>query len=291
MSTKTKQTGRKSDQVLSDNEVNSYLRKRLKEANARNSEAIRRHVRGLRKALEREGDVIRPLFGGSFSKNTYVNGISDVDILMTINDSSLSGQPPNAVIRKMADMISQRMPHTKLRKGAMAVTVTYSDGYEIQVLPAIRAKSGIRIAERGSNKWSNVVNIKGFLLKLTEVNKANDRKVVPAIKLTKAMADQLVQRTEDKLSGYHIESLAIDAFEDYRGNTDSKSMVIHLAKFSAKAVLEPIKDSTGQSRYVDEYLGPPNSTKRKQAADTFKTMQKRLNGCKSTEDLDKLFGQ
>ena len=163
MSTKSKQANRRSPRLLSDNEVNGYLRKRLKEANARNSEAIRRHIRGLRKALEKEGDVIQPIFGGSFNKNTYVNGLSDVDILMTINDSWLSGQLPNAVIKHMAELIKQRMPQTKLRKGAMAVTVTYSDGYEIQVLPAIRAKGGIRIAERGSNKWSNVVNAEGIL--------------------------------------------------------------------------------------------------------------------------------
>ena len=134
--------------------------------------------------------------------------------------------------------------------------------------------------------------LRGFLRKLTEVNKANARKgCAGSFKLTKAMAEQLVRREEDKLSGFHIESLAINAFENYHGNTDFKSMVIRLTKFSAKAVLQPIRDPTRQSKYVDEYLGAPNSTKRQQAAATFKNIQQRINGCRSTEDLNKLFGQ
>ena len=279
-----------SPQLLTDNEVNSYLRKRLKKANARKSEAINRHVRGLRDALKQEADdAARPIFAGSFDKNTFVDGLSDIDILIAINDSSLSGQSPRRVIKHMADLIENRMPKTKVRTGSLAVTVTYSDNYEIQVLPAIRTKKGIKIPTHGSNQWSRVVHPERFVEKLIQVNGANKRKVIPTIKLVKAMVGRFGQSKKAKPSGYHIESLAIEAFDDYHGETDFKSMVICFLRFSVNAVKNPIKDSTGQSRYVDEYLGRANSTERREVSAMFRNMRKRLNGCRSTEDLDRLF--
>ena len=56
-----------------------------------------------------------------------------------------------------------------------------------------------------------------------------------------------------------MESLAIDAFRDYQGELDLKTMLNHLFRNSVRAVLNPIANSTGQSRFVDEYLGPAGS--------------------------------
>lgn len=50
-----------------------------------------------------------------------------------------------------------------------------------------------------------------------------------------------------------------------------------------------LKDSTGQSRLVDEYLGPPGGPERKRAAAAFRKMQSSLNCCWSATDLDNLF--
>ena len=108
-------------------------------------------------------------FGGSISRHTYVDGLSDVDVLLTVNDSSLSGQAPRVVIQKMAELIQKRMPQTKVSKGDLAVTVKYSDNHEIQVLPAIRTKSGVRIANPSRNQWSGVLHPERFAQKLIPV--------------------------------------------------------------------------------------------------------------------------
>ena len=290
MSNAPKQANRRSGQLLSDNEVNGYLRKRLKEANDRKSEAIRRHVKGLRDSLRQDvDDVVQPAFAGSFEKNTFVSGLSDIDVLMIINDSSLSGRPPKTTINHMATLIRKRMPMTKVRQGNMAVTVTYSDGIEVQVLPATRTKKGVQIPASGQNQWSKVLHPEKFVEKLVQVNKSNGRKVIPTVKLVKIIVQQ--QPVKPKPSGYHIESMAIDAFENYRGATDFKSMIIRFVKFATTAVAKPITDSTGQSRYVDGNLKGPNSAERQRVAGMFKSVRKRLNGCRSTKDLDKLFGQ
>ena len=66
------------------------------------------------------------------------------------------------------------------------------------------------------------------------------------IKLAKAMADCFVSRPSRKTSGYHMESLAVDAFSSYEGPFDTKSMLIHFLTYSMDAVLSPAVDSTGK---------------------------------------------
>ena len=170
------------------------------------------------------------------------------------------------------------------------MTVSYSDGTEIQILPAIRTNSsGLRIANPGSSQWSNVTRPDDFARKLANVNTARNSRVVPVIKLAKAMADCFISRASRKISGYHMESLAIDAFKGYQGPLDPKNLLIHLLGHSMDAVKSPIKDSTGQSRYVDEYLGPADSGPRKRASTYFGQMRAEVKRCKTRTALNALF--
>ena len=128
-----------------------------------------------------------------------------------------------------------------------------------------------------------------FAQKLTQVNQANQGQVIPAVNLTKALAHRLVRSDRDKITGYYIESLAVEAFKNYRGPNDLKSMASHLTNYSSTAVQQSIKDSTGQSRYVDDYMGGQGSAPRQKAAANFKRMRDSLNNCKSQADIDNLF--
>ena len=272
------------------NEVNGWLRGKLKEYNERPVEDISRHIDHLRDALEwADDDVVRPLFGGSVHKHTYVNGLSDIDVLMTVNDSSMSGMYPHDAIAYMENLISERLPRTDVSSGDMAVTVRYSDGIEIQLLPAIRRKDGVRIADAGANRWSAVVRPERFAKKLTEANQANKGNVIPTIKLVKGLQVGVIRNEKERISGYHMESLAIEAFQNYPGPHDLRSMVIHFCDFASSAALEPIRDSTGQSRHVDEDLGDAGSGLRKRAANHFRSMRNRFSRCESGDALDALF--
>ena len=177
-----------------------------------------------------------------------------------MNQSSLVNRPPSDVIAYVKDAIKRQLPSNRVRAGNLAATVNYSDGTEIQVLPAIRrSNGGVRIANPGNTGWSNVVQPENFARKLVEVNNAKGARVVPTIKLAKAIADCLIKKPSRKIAGYHMEALAIEAFKDYRGSLDSKSMLVRLFGNSITAVMKPITDSTGQSQRVDEGLGPANS--------------------------------
>ena len=283
---------RQSNQAtLTDAEIDGCLRDLLRVYNARDTQAVSRHVQVLSDSLElKDDDVIRTLFGGSVSKHTAINGLSDIDVLAIVNDSSLSGQSPAAVIRLMAQRIRQRLPQTSVSTGDLAVTVRYSDGIEVQVLPAIRTKSGVRIADPKTNSWSDVVYPERFARKLTQVNQRNDGKVIPIVKLAKSLAAHMIPSDRNSISGYHMESLVIETFKNYQGAHDLKSMFRHFTDFSSQAVMKPITDPTGQSRHVDEYMGQEGSARRQRASNSFQRMRQRFDACGTKEDIENLFG-
>ena len=275
---------------MSDDNFNRYCEALLAQYKRRNSKAVARHLKSVCDILRHEDDhVVQTKFGGSVQKGTYVTGLSDVDVLLMVNQSSLVNKPPSKVIAYVRNTIQQRLPKNPVRAGKLAVTVSYADKTEIQILPAIRTTDGFRIAEPGSTKWSNVVHPERFTEMLIEVNNAKGGRVVPVVKLAKAMADCFISDSNRKISGYHMESLAIDAFKGYEGELDSRSMLVHFLGHSMKAAMSPIADSTGQSRYVDESLGPAESKLRKGASTQFGQMRSKVNSCRTKEEFNRLF--
>ena len=275
---------------MARNEFNRYCENLLVRYNRRNTTTTARRVEELCKILRQEGgEGIQAMFGGSVRRGTYVTGLSDVDVLLTVNRSSLVNRPPAHVISHVEEIIKRRFPYNPVRAGDLAVTVPYSDGTEIQVLPAIRTRSGVRIAEPGVTRWSNVLQPERFVLKLDEVNQANHGRVVPTIKLAKAIADCFIRRPSRKVSGYHMESLAIEAFRGYAGPLDLKRMLTHLFGNSAQAVMTPIADTAGQSRYVNEYLGWVDSRMRQRASVYFRQMRSMVNSARTKREFDELF--
>ncbi len=276
---------------MPDDRFNEHCEDLLVTYNRRNTKALTRHLETLCRFLREEGNhVVQTMFGGSVQKGTYVTGLSDVDVLLIVNESSLLNQPPSKVKKYVRDAIKRRLPNNPVQAGKLAVTVKYSDKTEIQLLPAIRTETGgVRIAQHGTRRWSKVAHPEKFAEKLAQVNASKDGRVVPVIKLAKAMADCFITQDDRKLSGYHMESLAIDAFKGYQGPLDPKNMLIHLLGHSMEAVKKPIVDSTGQSRHVDEYLGQADSKLREGASTQFGQMRAEVRRCTTKAEFNKLF--
>ena len=208
---------------MADDKFNRYCEQLLVQYKRRNTKAVTRHLKNVCDILRHEDDhLVQTKFGGSVQKGTYVTGLSDVDVLLIVNQSSLKNKPPSKVKASVRDTIQQRLPKNPVTAGKLAVTVSYADKTEIQILPAIRTTDGFRIAHPGSTKWSNVVHPDRFAERLIKVNNARGGRVVPTIKLAKAMADCFIKDSSRKISGYHMESLAIDAFAAYEGELNQR---------------------------------------------------------------------
>jgi len=282
-----KERENKAEKERFEAEVNQYIRDIFKDLNNRDVEGINRHLETIKNALD-DKDIegyFELRFGGSIYKKTYADGLSDVDVLVLINNSGLINSKPDEVLKFFRDHIKKRLPNTEVKIGSLAVTVKFTSGHEIQLLPSIKTETGYRIARPNDNEWSNVIRPHKFAEKLTAVNQANGNKVVPLIKLMKRINAGLPPHKQ--LSGYHIESLAIDAFKNVSSTPKTyKGMVEHFCRHAEKAVLKPITDSTGQSVHVDNYLGPANSDERQRVSNTFKQLLKRIEIANSKNSID-----
>ena len=275
---------------MTTDDFNRFCEELLVRYNHRRTEAVTRHLESLCQFLRAQGHrTVQTVYGGSVRRGTFVNGLSDVDVLLTVSDTSLANQQPSQVIAYVRETIKNRLPQNTVTAGRLAVTVGYSDGTEIQLLPAIRTRNGVRIADPGGTRWSNIVQPESFAEKLATVNEANNGRVILIIKLAKAIADCFISRPSRKISGYHMESLAIDAFKEYRGPQDPKAMLLHLFTHSITASMSPIKDLTGQSRHVDDHLGEADSVHRVRASAYFQEMRGKVRNCRTKAQFDDLF--
>lgn len=223
----------------------------------------------IKEVLEKEGiGSLDILFGGSVKKKTYVEGLSDVDTLLCVNRTDLLGMSPV----ELKKYFKQRLDEAGLRDvddirlGDLAITLTYNNGDEIQLLPAIREGDGYRIPKEGTKGWSNIVKPEVFSKTLSAVNIQNNNGVIPAIKMAKGIIAQFPP--DQRITGYHLESIAIEAFKKYPADAPKtrKAMLEYLFEQGSKIVMTPIKEKTGQSSWVDEDFGEANSPARKQVS-------------------------
>lgn len=241
-------------------EMNEFLEDLLKDYNNRDVEAIRTHLNEIEKVLGREVEGLdRILFGGSISKNTFIEGTSDVDALVILDKSKYKDATPKELQAAFAKMLQQRFPKTEIKCGTLAVTLKFSD-YEIQLLPAMKKNGKLQIASHDGSHWSSSIDSSKFTDRLTATNKMNNNKVVPVIKLAKSLFSNLPNKYQ--LSGYHVEALAVDAFSTYNGRYTLYDMTKHMLNYSVKRVLNPMNDVTGQSGIIDDQFGPARSITR-----------------------------
>ena len=244
-----------------ETEVSERLNELLVEYNDRDVERIRFYLDTIKGLLQEDIEGTVDLrFGGSIQKRTYVDGLSDVDCLVQLKDPQLESMSPRGVLEYFRQKMEQHLGRlAKVSVGDLAVTVEYPDGTKIQLLPAIRKGAGLVIPAGRGDQWSNIIRPDRFAARLTEVNQGCNGKVVPVIKLAKAAISKLLPE-EYPLTGYHTESLAIEAFKSYTGSTTIKAMMEHFFERVKDLVKRNIRDRTGQSVHVDDYLGGENSS-------------------------------
>lgn len=274
---------RMAEQQRIDSEVNQVLQDMLATLNQRDADKIQGYLKEIQEVLGEAVEIEQLLYGGSVAKHTYVDGLSDVDALVALDAANMEAKDPKGLLDDFCKMLSSRLHSDKVEsveKGRMAVTVTYSDGTEIQLLPALRSGNKIQIPTSGGKGWKET-DPKSFQSALTGQNQKLNNALVPAIKLMKSINAGLPEKKQ--LTGYHIESLALEAAKGYQGRKTVKSVLLHVLEASSKRVMSPIQDVTGQSRTVDSYLGKAESKERLIRANALAGVARRLNAATTAE--------
>jgi hypothetical protein len=263
--------------------VNRYLAQQLSEYNDRDVDAVARILRLISTDLAEEaGGVIDLLFGGSVAKHTYVDGLSDVDALVLFDRTELSDSPPAALRELLAQITRSRYGREHVTVGNLAVTAEIQ-GQTIQLLPALRTSTGYKISSWDGQGWIHI-HPEEFADRLTSANKRNGGKLIPTIKLVKAITATLPEKQQ--LTGYHTEALAIEAFKDYEGPSSPKAMVLHFFSQASSLTRRPMADPTGQSSSLDGYLGEPDSTQRRTISLAVDRIARRIRNADAMRSLD-----
>lgn len=260
-----------------DQDIARLLAQSLARFSGRDRELTRERLDAIEAALGERVQLDRILFGGSVAKHTEVDGISDVDALVILDRQDLRGASAQKVKEAFLRAVQEAVPRanvTDIRLGQMAVTVNYEDGMEIQLVPAIRKGKDLAVPSASGGGWT-MTEPGSFRKQLTGANQRLDAKLVPAIKLIKAMLSRFPP--QKRLGGYHIEALAVDAAKNYSGSTAPKELVLHLLGHASERILKPIQDVTGQSRNVDAHFGAANSAERRNISLALDGMRRRLS--------------
>lgn len=263
--------------------VNQILEEELAELNDRDVQAVEKHLDEIRAALSQDIDqTVNLLLGGSLAKHTYAEGMSDVDAIVVCNGTDLQGRLPRDLLVYFREKIASRLPKTEITTGSMAVTVQFSDGTKVQLLPGIRVGRALHVPIPGRNEWGDLSFPERFARTLTKANEDLGGRLVRVVRLFKLAQQSLPENL--RLTGYHTEALAVSAFRDYAGQLTLKTLLSHMVKYVGTHLDNPIVDSTGQSDHVDDYLGPSHSLARIAAARQFVRISGRLEA--ADRDLD-----
>lgn len=271
-------------------DINGLINELLGVFNGRDRDVTNEKLNQLQDLLGSKVEVEHILLGGSVAKHTEIDGLSDVDALVVLDNEYIEGDSPRKVLNTFYRTLSEKLEHhgvSKIEKGNLAVTVTFDNGTQIQLLPALRSRSRILISSPDGTYW-NETKPKEFAKELASANRAMNNMLVPAIKLMKAANSNLPPQKQ--LTGYHIEAVAVDSVKKYDGEKTPRALLLHVLGYAAERVLVPIRDKTGQSRVVDSYLGKADSLQRKNVSQTLSGLQRRLNAATTLQQWKSVLG-
>ena len=219
-------------------------------------------------------------FGGSAAKHTYVDGLSDVDMLLVLKGDA---EAPRTILDRISAELAGRLGNrAKISTGRIAVTLTYSDQDEVQLVPAVQIGNKIHVPRWSKNEWSPIDPLK-FQKGLTKRNEECGQKLIPTIKLAKSINATLPENQQ--MSGYHIESMAIAAFRNFSGPKTVDKMLPYFFQRMADLVKSPMRDSTGQSVHVDSSLGKANSEGRTRLSQMIDRLARKMENATAAQSL------
>jgi hypothetical protein len=258
----------------------------LSRFNSRNTQETAERLEAIKAALQEKIEgAFDTLFGGSVAKHTFVDGLSDVDSMLLISGPFAEANP-SAMLNKIADVLNAKLgADVEVSHGRVAVTVKYPDGNEIQLVPCLEGDKGrFKVPAWDSNTWSKI-DPSQFREGLTKRNEQYGGKLIPTLKLAKAVNNTLPENA--RLSGYHIESIGVAAFRGYEGEKTTVRMLPYFFRRASELVLAPMTDRTGQSVHVDEHLGPAGSQQRLALSHTLARIHQRMVNASAAGSRDR----
>jgi len=218
---------------------------------------------------------------GSYARNTAVEEIKDVDLIVCVDGEYGSGRP-SAVLGVLRDVLSNLPGSTKteLRSQRRSVRGEFEHAeFFLDVVPGILphgVEFPLYVPDRVQEEWILSDPIR-YGEHLSQLNSAHGNKVVPLIKLVKHWRD--VQMKYKKPKSYWLESKVVELFEGRIG-TDEKSYA-ELFGETGRATYSDFEYIWRFSNRVPTILDPMlgNSIAAKWSRDYFESFMNHLQQC------------
>ena len=225
---------------------------------------------------------------GSVEKNTFNEGISDIDLRAVTTNSALLDYSPKVAKRLIMKQIRSIDEVKNPRVGHQAVTLI-KGGHEYQIIPVIRHNGKTYIPSERGTYWKTV-DIEAFNHSLHSLNRKTNGHFCEAVRFVKILSDRYVPK-RNQLSGYHIESIAMEAIGNCSPTMGRTDMVEKILRYIPSRVKSYSWDITRETKAIDHDLGSNYSAERKDAAKRYhrlKDMFARLRKTKDDSILDEL---
>lgn len=269
--------GEETDKKYDATGISDLIDNKLKEINDHDYKQIEQHKTTIIEKLKNQYDINDVRFGGSHSTHTDIKNLSDIDLLVDLGEFS-SEYSSEEIIKNFAENIKERLPNTEITFGAMAVTIEFTSGITVQVLPAYRSNDEYMIPDPNGQGWIPT-QPKNFSKKVTELNNKHSNQIVPTIKIVKLMCEV----NNINISSYHVSNMVLNAFENYPGPKTIPKMVSYFFTQAISLCSQPTIDPSGQSKNIDDDL---SEAKRKELAKSFSKVEVQIKNAIKSQSLE-----
>lgn len=207
---------------------------------------------------------------GSVEKNTFNEGISDIDLRAVTTNSALLDYSPKIAKKLILKQIRSIDEVKNPRVGHQAVTLT-KGGHEYQIIPVIRHDGKTYIPSERGTYWKTV-DIEVFNRSLNSLNRKTEGRFCEAVRFVKILSNTYIPKRY-QLSGYHIESIAMEAISQHCHPLNRTDMIERILGNIPSRVKRYSWDITRESKAIDRDLGSNYSTERKDVAKRYHSLK------------------
>jgi hypothetical protein len=225
-------------------------------------------------------ELVEMNLGGLVVGQAGPDGISDSDFVLIIDDCEISDGDPAIARRATSDLLLRQFPGSVVDESSL-IFILSTAGVEVFILAAINCKGVVRIP--GSTSWINL-DPSAYAVRLQVADEQLEGKLVGVLKLAKGIIATFPNG--QRLTGPHVEALALEIFGNYAGRRTSKDMLEYFFAETQHLVLQGIVDGDGNRVLVDTYLGEPNSRERNLTANALGRVGRRMKNADAGNSVD-----
>lgn len=166
----------------------------------------------LRAFLENDEEISKAnpdtYLSGSYARDTALNSIKDVDVILQI-DLDHSATAPDVVVAWLQEALQKH--YEQVRAQGRSVQVTTGTGFDLDVVPSVpfsRRDGPVWIPDRDAQQWV-ATHPKGQIAFGVEKNSLTDGRYKPLVKIFKYWRDRLPTETA-RAKSYILESLVAE---------------------------------------------------------------------------------